>query len=425
MAHYNRNNRARVLLFFLVGICFGLAAWLRAFYLYPVLAGLVVYILLWIFSSKKKWHELLILLALLPVGLQYCVIHREYGTYGYLDDSSTSYWIYNHLNTPYIGFDTVFPRTGYFWRPQHCTATFGILNGLQEGNYHDAVCVIAERLYFYLGTYKTKTYTFTNVKNVLDSNYIENIGDINSQWFTDRLAWQQDVERAPNGEKTADKLTIQETAADGKGDVLQWVPLPGGVPYTFSVWLWSPLAKTINLSISRHYDPVLVAVQQVTLSAEPTRYSVTGITPTDGLYDINIGRTVYPESTTTFGTEVGDYFYAWGAQLEAGTKVTDYNGLELANADSVRVWRPALLVLNIMILIFCVAAFIQHRKFWLQSRTGIAVLSMFLVAAVECVAIIPEQRFTVGLMIFFWIIAATFIFMKLRCKNHLLFFRNF
>ncbi|HSC76094.1 MAG TPA: hypothetical protein VLB90_07660, partial [Pseudomonadales bacterium] len=123
LAHYNANVAARILQFFLGGLCLGLAVWLRAFYLYPVLAGLVVYMLLWIFSSKKKREELLVFLALLPIGVQFFVMHQMYGTYGYLGEESTSRWARAHLNTPYIGYDTIFPRDGYFWSPQHCAAT--------------------------------------------------------------------------------------------------------------------------------------------------------------------------------------------------------------------------------------------------------------------------------------------------------------
>jgi hypothetical protein len=409
LAHYSTNNVAKTLQFFLVGLCFGLAVWLRAFYFYPAMAGVAIYMLLWVVSSKKKWVELLILLVLLPIGAQYFVMHREYGTYSFLEEKSTSSWTFNHLNTPYVGFDTVFPRTGYYWWPQHCQASFGILNGLQEKKYHDAACVLAERLYFYLGTYETETYKFTNVKNVLNGKFVENIGDENSQWFASAFDWQKDVEQAPNGEKTADKLVIKEPAPDGKGDVMQWVPLKGSTPYTFSVWLWSPLAKTINLSITHHYRPDVVALQQFTLSPEPVRYSITGITPADGLYDIDIGRTAYPESAMTFGTEAGDFFYAWGAQLEAGEKMTDYNGLEIADPDSVRVWHPALLALNVIVLLLSMKVFIDGKQFWLKSRAGISLLAILFVAAAECVAIIPEQRFAIGLMIFFWLMATIFV----------------
>jgi hypothetical protein len=409
LAHFNANNATRTLQWMLTGACLGLAAWLRAFYLYPVIAGIAIYFLLWFFSRKKLKEELLILLALLPIGTQYLVTHQMFGTYSYLEEKSTKQWTNIHLNAPFIGYDTVFPRDSHFWTPQHCEAKFGILDGLENRKFGDVICVIAERLYFYLGTYETKTYRFTSAKNALNSQYAENIGDHDSQWFRIALEWQGDVALSPRGDKTADKLTVTKSAPEGIGDVIQWIPLPGHTPYTFSVWLWSPVAKTINLNIRRHNGEVRIAAAQITLSPEPTRYSVTGTTLGDDLYDVDIGRTPYRHYATTFGTEVGDSLYAWGAQLEVGEHMTDYIGPALPAPDSIRVWRPVLLVLNCAGLFLCLAAVIRYRNFWLESRTGISILAVFSVAAVESVAIIPEQRFGIGLMIFFWLIATAFI----------------
>lgn len=414
LAYCNNHVATRALQFFAAGLCLGLAAWLRAFYLYPVLAGVAIYMLLWIFSSKKTWAELLILLALLPIGAQFVVMHKVYGTYSYLEEKSTSSWADVHLNHPFIGFDTIFPRNGYFWSPQHCEATLGILNGLTSGNVKDVVCVAAERLYFYLGTYEPDTYIFSGVKNQLPGQYAEKIGDLGADWFPQEIEWQGDVEMAPSGQKTADKLTVTKTAPDGEGDVVQWIQLRGNTSHTFSVWLWSPLSKTINMTIKRHFDDKSIALQQFTLSPMPTRYSVTGTTLGDDLYDVNIGRTPYVDDPITFGTEQGDFLYAWGAQLEVGDQMTGYNGSDVAHPDSVRVWHPALLLLNCIALLLSVIAFIHNRKFWLQNRIGVSVLAVFFMAAAECVAIIPEQRFAIGLMIFFWLTATTFILMRLK-----------
>lgn len=409
LAHFNANNVTRALQFILSGAFLGVAVWLRAFYLYPVLAGIAIYILLWIFSRNKTKTELLFLLALLPIGTQYFVMHQQYGTYSFLEEKSTSRWTNVHLNTPYIGYDTIFPRNGYFWSPQHCKATLGILNGLKTRDFSGVRCIVAERLYFFLGTYEAETYKFSGLKNVLDNRFAESIGDRDSQWFPIAVEWQGDVALSPRGDRTADKLTVTKSAPDGKGDVIQWIPLKENTPYTFSVWLWSPVARTVNMSISAHYVDARIAVGQFTLTPVPTRYSITGITPVAGLYDVDIGRTPYPHFATTFGTQVGDFLYAWGAQLEVGEHMTDYKGLEEPAPDSIRVWRPALAMLNGAVLLLCLTASICYRHFWLESRAGVSIITLFLVAAIESVAIIPEQRFGIGLMIFFWLIAATFV----------------
>ena len=414
IAHFDTGSIKKGVQFFIIGICLGLAAWLRAFYLYPVLAGIFVYIFIWIVSKNKVWQELLILIALLPIGLQYAVMHEVYGDNSYLKKEKTAGWINLHLNNPNSGYDTTFPHNGHYWQPQHCEAQFGIVNGFLNGEFKDVACVVAERIYFYLGTYKKETYIFPAVKNKLIGQYAESIGDESGDWFLNKMTWEPDVEMAPSSQKTADKLTITSPLPDGQGDIVQWVQLHGNTSYTFSVWLWSPFSKTINLVIKRDRDNELVALQKITLSAVPTRYSVTGVTPSDDVYDVNIGRAPYKDHAITFGTEPGDFLYAWGAQLEIGESATEYDGSAVASPESIRTWHVELLLLNITVFLIAIWRFIVHRSFWLSGKSGASVLVIFLAAAAEGVAIIPEQRFAIGFMIFFWLIATTFIFMQIK-----------
>lgn len=57
---------------------------------------------------------------------------------------------------------------------------------------------------------------------------------------------------------------------------------------------------------------------------------------------------------------------------------------------------------------------VRLRVFWLQTKPGIAVLSFFTVVLAECVAIIPEQRFVIGLMIVLWGLALTTLLALLK-----------
>jgi hypothetical protein len=62
-------------------------------------------------------------------------------------------------------------------------------------------------------------------------------------------------------------------------------------------------------------------------------------------------------------------------------------------------------MLNVLALLLFFIAIYQQRALWLKSRTGIAIISLFTVVLAECVAIIPEQRFAIGLMVIIWTIA--------------------
>lgn len=390
-------------LLLLAGIFLGFSAWVRAFYLYPVLFCVLVYFFLWLFHKGRQWKELLLLVALIPIATQFFVMHRVYGTFSYLQQDTQNEWMQVHLNAPFIGFDTVMPRNGYFWYPQHCESQVGIFGGLEQGKYREVLCVISERIRFYLGTYENKTYIYSDAKSYLVRQYSENVGDIKADWFSQNLAWEGDVAMSPNGQQTADKLTVITPEKGGSGDTVQWVLLPSGTPFTFSVWLWSPKPKTINLAIKLHEDDHAIAKKQFFISEKPTRYFVTGTTTKTGLYDVNIGRTPYAEDVTSFGSEAGDFFYVWGAELERGDTATAYDAAGKITPSSVRQWAPWLLVINAFAFFIVAIMLFRLRAFWFRTKVGIAVLAFFAVVLAESVAIIPEQRFATGWMIVLWL----------------------
>jgi hypothetical protein len=409
LAHFNSSRDLAVEMQYLTsGLCMGLAVWLRAFYLYPVIIGLAIYLILWAFSKNKQYERLLLLLALLPVGVQVITMHKAYGSYSYLQEETTSSWSSTHLNQPFVGYDTIFPRADYVWKPQHCDSKVGILNGLKAMDFKSLACVISGRLYFYLGTYEPVTYIFTDRTNQLALRYIESIGAPKTDWRITGLQYEADVAMAPNGEMTADKLTAISSSSDGKGDVVMWVMLRGGTPHTFSVWLWSPVSKTINLAIKRHDDDAIVALQTFTLTPAPTRYSITGMTLDTTVYDVDIGRTPYRDARVSFGAKEGDVLYAWGAQLETGSVMSAYSPKGVASPDSVRTWHPVLLTLNALMLAIAFAAIAHTRAFWLKQPAGILILAIICASAAESIAIIPEQRFSIAWIIFFWLVATAY-----------------
>lgn len=410
IAHFNaRQGLVAGALFLLGGLCLGLAVWLRAFYLYPVLVGLSVYLLAWFFSAGRKSKQLLLLFALLPISAQYMVMRNVYGTYSYLQEESTNSWAGMHLYQPFVGYDTIFPREGYLWEPRLCETRLGILGGWHAGDYKGIACILMERAYFYLGTYNPQTYKFTDRTNQLIFQYAESIGSAQADWDKSELISEPDVAMAPDGKMTADKLIAATAKPDGVGDVRMWVPLRGNTPHTFSVWLWSPVPNTVNLAIKRQSDDAVIARGQFFLTPLPTRYSITGTTLGADMYDVDIGRTPYNDAAITFGTKAGDFLYAWGAQLETGSVVTDYDPSGGAvSPDSVRKWWPALLALNLCVLLLAFIAIVRGRAFWLKQGAGICILSIILSSAAESMVIIPEQRFAIGWMIFFWLVTATF-----------------
>lgn len=384
-------------------LCWGMAAWLRAFFLYPVLAGTTVLLLSSLLAPSWRRWAWLCLLALLPIGSQYYTMLNAYGSVSYLNPETTKGWSDMHLNQPFVGYDTVFPRNGQFWTPTDCQAERGILNGLQDRDFASLACVLRGRLNFYLGTYEPTTYHFTNLTNKLVRELVESVGDTKTgDWWTKDLQFEKDVAVSPAGHQSADRLTVTQTDPEGAGDIAMWVMLRGERPHTFSVWLWSPLPRTINIAITSQLSDFQVAERQVTLTPEPQRYSVTGLTGATAEYNINIGKTPY-RTPMSFGTQPGDFFYVWGAQLEEGSSATTYNPDEKLDPASVRQPKPWLFYMNVLAIVLVMIAVLRNAPRWVKSPSAWAILAVAGVAAAECLAIIPEQRFAIVPMTLLWL----------------------
>lgn len=174
------------------GVLLGLAAWLRAFYLYPVLVSLVVFVAVWWSTRARSSRAALsILVALVPIAAQYVVIYETTGHVGYLGQAQTSAWSTTHLASSALGYDTVIPGApgalgmsleSYLVQVRHLPAHFatagaptvsytgtgkywpsgcrngGLLPALRALDPGQAACITLGRLWFYLGSYASTTY---------------------------------------------------------------------------------------------------------------------------------------------------------------------------------------------------------------------------------------------------------------------------
>jgi len=398
------SNTRRALLLVLAGLCLGASAWIRAFYLYPVLCGLAAYLVLLMFRHKRRVSDLCLFMALVPISTQYIAMYSSYHYIEYIQHEQLVSWSNVHLNQPAVGYDTIFPRHAFGWEPQHCHAQLGILNGLKARDFASVSCVLRDRFYFYLGTYEPETYKFSGLTNQLSREWSERVGDPEDIWWTEDINYQPDVVLAPDGLKTADQLTASRVSTEGTGNVGQWATLKANTPYTFSLWLWSPYPRTINLAITRLRDDYPIAITQVTLTPTPYRFSVTGKTLAAESYMVSLGRTSY-RKPMTFGTKEGDYFFAWGAQLEESDHMTAYVNNEPMDGKKIRTWRSALLWLNLGVACLGLSFVIMQRHFWLRKTEGVLILLIVGAIIGESVTIIPEQRFGMVFMIFTWLMA--------------------
>lgn len=387
------------------GSFLGFSVWLRAFYLYPVLGLLFVYAISWLLSSKRQFIHLFVFSALVPLAIQYQTMFGVYGKYSFIKPALSDSWTATHLNSVITGYDTLVYNSGYQWRPRYCSASYGILDSLTKGNAASFFCVLGERLYFYLGTYQSQTYVLPSLKNYLSQREEHGIGDPKSYWSLNNLDWVSDESTGLEKKEKFDKLIVKVPKLNGSGSVSTVLELKGDMSYTFSVWAWSPLEKTINLAIVDAANGHLLVSRPVALTSVAQRYSVTGKTQKAGRYVFYIGDVPEKDLPITFGEAYGDFLFVAKPQVEEGVETRAYVAEEKVNPDDVRRWSWSLLCLNAAMLLLCLYVMVKNRAFWLQTGTGLGIVVLFLVMGVESISIIPEQRFAIAWMVFLWVIA--------------------
>ncbi|HSC75024.1 MAG TPA: hypothetical protein VLB90_02165 [Pseudomonadales bacterium] len=392
-------------LFFLVfaSLFLGLAGWIRAFYFYPVLVGIMAGCLVILISPRRKFWHLLLLFALIPPGFQFANTYQQSGSLAFLDSRVSNDWSNIHLTSDVVGYDSIFQNQGYYSSSRYCEIRAGFLPSLQQKDYSSLFCLLGSRASFYLATYRSMNYIYPDIKNQLFAMTIEDIGN-EKYWFTSNLDRQANAALDPRGGMTADKMTAQSVQEYGNTYLAQWVALPGNTDYTFSVWLWSDTPTEIQLAFTRHSDESMIASTMATLTKQPQRFSVSGKTSHFDEYSVIIGS--QPSTAPVlFGSRPSDSFYAWGAQLEQGAVMTEYAGVEPIVATDIRPWHPILLAANCLAIVLALLFVWHARKIFLLEPAGFVVTATIGATFAEGLIIIPEQRFFVAVMVAIWILA--------------------
>jgi len=176
----------------LAALALGFAAWMRAFYLYPLYGALAVFLILWLKPQNREYRSLLVLLALSPVAVQHWVTYSRTGEASYLDHRKEADWATRHLTSKAKGYDTLLYGTpppksvpleailakkghygeapnhpqfdnrirvnAYYW-PSNCSSKeLGLLDAWRKGEIKVAACLVFARLDFYLRSYSPRSY---------------------------------------------------------------------------------------------------------------------------------------------------------------------------------------------------------------------------------------------------------------------------
>lgn len=409
--------RGRVVWLVLAGLCLGLAAFVRVFYLYPLLGMAAVYALLWCWQKPRHWQGLGFLVCLLPLLVQYCATWQEKGSWSYLAPDESEFWTQAHFNSRASGYDTVLPFAAYQWFSDCAVDYGGIQGSWQQREWQGLACIFWQRYRFYFGSYAPHTYLAPRPYFAADKNLLLFREQMEQRpvWLYDRITVKPDAAVAPDGEWAADKVEALYATVGGSGALMQGFEPNRPKPYTFSIWLWAPEPIEVALSIVRESDADVAGQQRFILSPVPTRYSVTGTARGLGVHLVRVGifDTTEPrldEAVGRFGEAEGDTFYAWGAQLNRGRQLQAY--YPDVRVDRQRHWSSALLWLNAAAMVSVLVVLWRIRRSMRREDWAVAVLPMLVFG--ESMLVVPEQRFIVVLLVMQWMMTMTALLLWYR-----------
>ncbi|MGQ0799721.1 MAG: hypothetical protein ACT4NL_06375 [Pseudomarimonas sp.] len=381
----------------LIGGLLGLTAFVRAYYLYPVLGWLLVSLLLWARDRDRRWRELWLAVALLPIAIQYVATWRETGALGYISPDQETKWRDIHLRDGSMGYDTLLRPIEAFRWPSPCSAdNRGPLQALEQRDPVLATCIFASRLNFYLGSYAASTY-LQPAQQVLDRfDDVDLVGKINL--VSTRADFN--AERAPDGRQSASRLSVQRIDSSAG---LQQAFLPRfREPYSYSVWLWAPRPADVELLFYRQSDRQLVASRRVRLGSKAERYSISGAVLDTSTHVIFVGRD--EGRAVDWGRRVGDQLFLWGGKLERGEQPRAWKpAADPRLGEARRIWSPILLFANGAALAVLVALLWMQRRAITRHHVGVLLLLGLLLA--EGLLIVPEQRFVIAVLTGVWTLA--------------------
>ncbi len=379
-----------------IGLLFGAAAWIRAFYLYPLIGFFLVTALLWAFDRRRRFAETGLIAFLLPILVQVAVNWQHTGRLGFIDSDQRQTWGELHLRDGAMGYDTLLPTETFRWKTTCSADAAGPMLALERRDPGLAACLVANRGYFYFGSFAPATYLKHD--------------DLDLHYFADAEILSTSLVAATMQFNAA-------TAPDGRDNVIRLGPstrngtTPFGVDmrfrpefdaqYVFSVWAWSPDAGQIETRIDVPDAAHLPAsVASAALTPIPERRHMSAILEAGREYRLWIGTgntdsasTVKPVST----------LYLWGGKLEQGaTPVPWRSRADPRLGEAQRLWSPWLAASHAVALLW-LAALGWNR--WPPSRVGLGITLLLGVILAQALVIVPEQRFAVVLEIALWTIA--------------------
>jgi hypothetical protein len=379
-----------------VGFCFGMAVWLRIFFLYPVLIFLVVGSLYWLADKKRNLAALGLLVALLPIAAQYYATWNRTGAISFFIPEKTRGLFAEHLDNKAIGYDTTLPPGKHYWYSS-CENCLPLMQAFRTNDFYSVKCIFLGRVNFYLGSYSWRTYIpMQREYPTWGANLFEQDQDktgTKGTWRFVNMKKSENIETAPDDSKSADKLSKPNPAA--YGEMFRTVELQASNnPYEFSTWLWgNATSQTVSMQIRAHESGILVGENTFSLSSTKEVHFLRNVfIAKTGLYDMVLASPAGEAAT----------LYLWN-ELDLRQFILPLR----PDPKPDRLWSKSLLVLNISAVLGALLLLALLRKqmhplqysglFFIVLCVGMAFLS------------VPEQRFIMLPMIVSWILLISLV----------------
>jgi hypothetical protein len=390
------------------GLLLGLAASIRAFYLYPLLGCLAAYFLLWAVDRSRRPVELLLLLALLPVAMQFAVVFERSGRLTYIDPEQQRKWADFHLRDSAAGYDTLLPVEAFRW-PSHCSEDdAGFLDAWERADAALGLCLLQRRLTFYFGSHATQT--FLEAED-LDLHQFVGVTTLQTN-VRSALVW---INAAPSPDGRNAGVRMEPVGEQGDLGV-EFVIVPEqSTDYVFSVWAWSLQVEAIELLFLRGGTcdgggdgadggarREVLATRVIELGPEPVRHAVSAPLQAGVRQCLFIGALDGRDIRWT-GTERRSLLI-WGGKLEPGLAPVPWKPkADPRLGEARRHWLPGLLAAHAVAAGLVLAAGWRNRR-----RLGRAVLTVAGFAGLllaQGLVIVPEQRFVIVFEVLLWVAA--------------------
>jgi len=402
--------KKRITTISLAGLMFGMAAWLRAFYLYPVLLGLGLWLLIAPWKEKNSWVHLFVLSAMIPIGAQYHATFNASHKISYLEPETSSAWSESHLDSTITGYDTILPFDYHTWYAP-CKDYSSPLRAIQTIDFQSMACVLAGRIYFYLGSYSAHPY-LPPFEHELPDTVVSNFNPLTTEEITDSRSLKNitidndekiKISDDENNQHSIMAQKIRKPLGDESGSVTQKVFLERGNTYEFRLSLWSKNdLHNIEISIVNFDQKKIMAhTGALVIPTEKPMVPNYSITKTkidqSGLYEIIIASNKIDQANPIFKAARENGFtintgtvYAWDAQLIKKSY----------KEPSSRTWSDGMFALNIMAILMALVTLIVliHQKDIRKVSACFIPLFCFAIS----IAIVPEQRFIIFPLIFAW-----------------------